>query len=278
MKKITIAISLLLASHAMQAQPSRSPLNAPYTAVVVYSKNFSDPFAGSINPAALAQAKQAGAGVYTDRMFMLKDLSNFAAAIVLPVKWGGFGLAARYFGGPHFNTAQLGIGYGKKLGDKADAGIQFNYNTIQLAGYGSAGVITVEAGTLLHISNQLHLGLHIYNPLGGKFGTLNNEQLASVYTAGLGYDVSAVFFVSAACSKETDQPINISASMQYAVSKRLFLRLGISGSIASYFFGLGTGWKNYRIDIISSWKAPLGFTPGIMLLVNFGTQPKQPEE
>ena len=55
---------------------------------------------------------------------------------------------------------------------------------MRIAGYGSAGTVNFEAGAIFHFSERFHLGLHIYNPVGGKFGKNTDEKLASVYTMG----------------------------------------------------------------------------------------------
>jgi hypothetical protein len=261
----------------MYCQPSRSPLSARYTSMGTYSKNVTDAFSGSSNQASLANVKYATAGVYAERRFMLKELSNFSAAIALPSKLGGFGIAARYFGAQNFNTSQLGLGYGRKLHDKIDIGLQFNYNIIRLAGYGSSGLVNFEAGALIHLTEKLHMGLHVYNPVGSKFGKLGDEKLASVYTAGLGYEVSPLVFISTDISKQEDQPVNINAGMQYVFADHFFARLGIASSTGNYFFGLGMQWKSIRLDAVSSWQGQLGFTPGLLLLFNFHS-PVQPQQ
>lgn len=275
MKKISIAITLLLAWHFIYGQSTRSPLSAHYTGIGAYSQHFLDAFSGAINQAALAEIKQATAGVYGERRFLLKELSNYAAAIALPSKLGGFGVAINYFGSENFNTSQIGLGYGKKLGDKIDIGVQFNYNMIKLAGYGSSSCINFEAGTILHLTDKFHIGLHVYNPVGGKFGKMNNEKLASIYTTGIGYEVSDKVLVSAEISKEEDLPVNINAGMQYIFEDHFFARLGVASGTGNYFFGLGIHWKTFRIDAVTTWHAQLGITPAIMLLFNFHDD-KQP--
>lgn len=276
MKKISIAIPLLLTVQFMHCQPARSPLSVRYTGIGTYSQHFTDAFSGSVNQADLAQVQQATAAVYGERRFMLEELSNYAAAIALPLKWGGAGIALNYFGGANFNTSQIGLGYGKKLGDKVDIGIQFNYNSIKLAGYGSSSTINFEAGTMLHLTDKIHIGIHVYNPAGGKFGKLNNEKLASIYTTGIGYEASDKFFISAEISKEEDQPVNINAGMQYIFAYRLFARLGIATGTGNYFCGLGIQWKTFRVDAVTTWHALLGLTPGIMLVINFHDNNQQP--
>jgi hypothetical protein len=269
LKKISIAILLLLAGHSVQCQPTRSPLQARYTTLGAYSKNHTDAFSGSYNQAALAHTKVAGAGVFGERRFLLKELSNFSAAIVWPFKKSGAGLSARYFGGEQFNATQLGLGYGKQLHEKIDIGLQINYNSIRLLGYGNDATLNFEAGVLLHLTNKLHLGMHVYNPVGGRFGQLKNEQLAAVYTTGLGYDVSAAVVFCLEFIKQEDQPLTINAGMQYSFAHQLYARLGMASATGNTFAGLGIQWKLCRIDLTTSWQAQLGFTPAIMLLFNF---------
>lgn len=269
MKKLTIALPLLLAVYCIYCQPARSPLSARYTAIGTCSSNFTDAFSGTVNQASLAQVKYASAGVYAERGFMLKELSNFSAAVSLPSRLGGFGIAARYFGAANFNTSQLGLGYGRKLHQKIDIGVQFNYNMIRLAGYGSAGVINFEAGTIVHLTDRLHIGLHAYNPVGGKFDKINSGKLAAVYTAGFGYELSPLLFISTDISKQEDAPVNINAGLQYIFARHFFTRMGIASSTGSYFLGVGLQWANFRLDAVSQWQGQLGFTPALMLLFNF---------
>ncbi len=274
MIKFYIAVALVASGHCLPAQAVRAPLNSRYTAIGTYSKNFADAFSGSVNQATLAQVQHTSAGIYGERRFMLKELSNYTAAIVLPSKWGGFGMVARYFGGQHYNDSQIGAGYGRKLGDVVDIGVQFNYNMIRLAGYGSSSAINFEAGVMLHLTPKLHTGLHVYNPTGGKFGKDGNEKLASIYTTGIGYEVSDKFFISADISKEEEKPAAITASMQYSVAKQFFARLGTAAGTGNYFCGLGLQWKVCRADVTATWHPQLGFTPALMLLFNF-TAPAQ---
>ena len=269
---------LLLAGHFIYCQPARSPLSARYTSIGVYSKNFTDAFSGTINQAALASTKDASAAVYGERRFMLKELSNYAAGLVFPSKLGGFGIAINYFGGENFNTSQVGLGYGKKLSDKIDIGAQFNYNMIKLAGYGSSSTINFEAGTIIHLTDKIHVGAHVYNPVGGKFGKTSTEKIAAVYTTGVGYEVSDKFFISTEFSKEEDQPITVNAGMQYVFAKQFFSRVGVAAGTGIYFFGVGLHWKTFRADAVTTWHAQLGFTPGIMLLFNFREHKELPED
>jgi hypothetical protein len=276
--KSLITILPLVCVYACGAQVIRAPLSSRYTGIGTYSQNFTDAFSGATNQAALAEIKNATAGIYGERRFMLKELSNYAAAIVLPSGPGGFGIGVNYFGSQNFSASAIGLGYGRKLSDQVDIGAQFNYNMIKLAGYGSSGAVNFELGTLWHVTGKLHLGIHVYNPVGGKFGKENSEKLASIYKAGLGYEASDKFFVSIETAKEEDQPVNVNAGIQYIFAAQFFARAGVVTGSNSYFFGLGLKWNVCRIDAAITWHPQLGFTPAIMLLFDLKEKKEQAEE
>ena len=54
-------------------------------------------------------------------------------------------------------------------------------------------------------------GVHVNNPVGGKFGKDQQEKLASVYTFAMGFEPSEKFFLSTEIVKEQDQPVNVNA-------------------------------------------------------------------
>jgi len=274
MKRL-IPLLVVFTGYSLHAQ-TRSPLSTLYTGIGAYSKKFTDAFSGAANQAALAFIKIPAAGVYGERRFMLAELSNYAAAIALPVKSGGAGLSLHYFGAGGFISSQLGLGYGRKLGENAGIGAQVNYNSMQVPGYGSAGTVNFELGTLWHIREKWQLGMHVYNPVGGKFGKGSTEKLASVYTIGTGYEASDIFFISATLAKEEDQPLNLQLGLQYLFAKQLVARAGISNTGSNCFLGFGIKWKTYRVDVATTWHPQLGFTPALLLL--FDLKEKKEEE
>jgi hypothetical protein len=255
--------------HPALSQTLRRPIAAPYIGFGAYSFNHTDVFSFTSNQASLAQMKNASAGVYGERRFMLGELNNYNAAIALPTRSGNFGLKAGYSGFSDYNETQVGLAYARRLGNKLDIGVQFNYNGIRIAGYGSASAISFEVGSIFHISDKLHTGFHINNPVGGKFGKDQQEKLPSVYTVGLGYDASEKFFFSAEVVKEEDQPVNVNAGLQYKFIPQLLARAGMSSATSSAWFGLGLFLKSFRLDVTASYHPQLGITPGLLLVFNF---------
>lgn len=249
-------------------QTVRRPVAALYTGLGSYSINHADVFSFTNNQASLAQMTNASAGVYGERRFLLDELSLYQLAVAVPTKSGNFGLKAGYFGFNDYNESQMGLGYARKLGAKVDVGVQFNYNAIQISSYGNSSAINFEVGTILHLTEKLHAGVHAYNPVGGKFGKSQEEKLASIYTVGLGYEASEKFFVSAEIEKEEDQQVNVNAGMQYKFLPQLMARVGIATNTSNVYAGVGLFLKSFRLDVVASYHPQLGVTPGLMLIYN----------
>ena len=247
---------------------------AVYTGLGAYSTNHVDVFSFTNNQASLAQMKNTGAGVYGERRFMIDELSLYQLAITVPTYSGNFGIKAGYFGFSDYNESQMGLAYARKLGSKIDVGVQFNYNGIQVSGYGNSSAINFEMGAIFHLTDKLNAGVHAYNPVGGKFGKNAEEKLASVYTVGLGYEASEKFFVSAEIEKEEDQPVNVNAGLQYKFLPQFMVRCGIATNTSNVYAGVGLFLKTFRLDVVTSYHPQLGVTPGLLLIYNFSKKQK----
>ena len=259
-------MSLICFNLFINGQAVRRPVAAIYTGLGAYSINHVDVFSFTNNQASLAQMKNASAGVYGERRFMLDELSLYQLAIAVPTHSGNFGVKAGYYGFSDYNESQIGLAYGRKLGSKMDIGVQFDYNGIQLSGYGNSSAINFEIGTVFHSTDKLHAGVHAYNPVGGKYGKNSEEKLASVYSIGLGYEASDKFFVSAEIEKEENQPVNVNAGMQYKFLPQLMARIGIATNTSNAYAGIGLFLKTFRLDVVVSYHPQLGITPGVMLI------------
>ena len=273
-KRFIFIILCFFSSGNIFAQIAGRPLVASYTGIGTYSLNHVDAFSFTLNQASLAQVKNAAVGIFGERRFLLNELSFYNAVIALPTSSGNFGLKTLYYGSESYNETQLGLAYGRKLGTKLDIGAQFNYNGISINSYGNASIISIEIGTMLHLTNQVHTGFHINNPVGVKFGKDQQEKMPSVYTIGIGYDASEKFLISAEIVKEENQDVTVNAGIQYRLIPQLHTRAGISAANGMTWIGVGFFYKNFRVDLSSSYHPKLGLSPGLLMLFNFKQKEK----
>ncbi len=272
--KILLLPLFVIALSKLSAQSLRYSLAQPYISLSAYSVQQNDPLSFTGNQAALATTKQAGIGVFGERRFMLKETSVYTLATSLPTRLGNFGVQINYAGFKNFRENKIGLAYARKLGKLVDVGVQFNYYGYNIPSYGKASAIYFEIGTMLHLTDKLNAGIHVYNPIGGKLGKNSEEKLAAVYKAGLGYDVSERFFISSEIIKEEDKAVNVTAGLQYRFAKQFFAKAGFISESGTAYAGAGISWKNLRLDISSSYHPQLGFSPGILLIMAFKAKEK----
>lgn len=251
------------------SQSLRYAVSMPYINLTAYSRQQADVFSFTANQAALAGIKKPGVGVYGEQRFLLADNSAYALAAALPTKMGNFGLKVNYAGFSDFNENSVGLAYGRSLGNKVDIGVQFNYYGYRIPVYGNASALNFELGAIIHLSDKLNAGVHLYNPVGGKLGKSGDEKLASAYSFGIGYDASENFYVSTHFTKEEDKPVNVTGGIQYQFKKQFFVRAGFVSETGSGFGGVGVSWKELRLDVSGNYHPQLGFSPGLLLTANF---------
>ncbi|HMO63010.1 MAG TPA: hypothetical protein PKC39_08685 [Ferruginibacter sp.] len=273
MRRYSICLPLLFVVLTTHAQVLRQPISAVYTGLGAYSTQHTDVFSFNNNQAALAQIKNTSFGVYGERRFMLSATTAYNASIAIPSTLGNFGVSMKRFGDKSFNENQLGLAYARSLGPKIDLGVQFNYYDYRVPGYQNDNTLNAEIGIVAHLTDNLNAGVHVYNPVGGKFSK-TDEKLSSVYTFGLGYDASEQFFISAELVKEQDYPVNVNMGFQYRFEKIFFLRGGIATANSRGYAGAGISWSNLRLDVSGSYHPQLGFSPGLLLIVNLAKKDK----
>lgn len=264
MKKYLLLLSFL--TNHLYAQVLNSPFSKTYTGIGTYSLSFTTPFSFTSNQAALAQTAKPGAAIYSERPYLLKELTVCLGVAVTSISSGAIGISLNYYGNNDYNQSQLGLAYGKKLSDKIDFGVQFNYHRINVPAYDKTTAINVEIGTIIHVSEKLHAGIHIANPLG-KSETRRGEQLAYANTFGIGYEASENLLLQMEISKEEHKPIKVNSSIQYNFKEQLYIRTGIVTDTGNLFFGAGWQWKQIRIDISSSYHSILGISPTLMIII-----------
>ncbi len=264
-------VTLLLSFFYLKvlSQTLRQSISLPYVGLSAYSTKQTDPFSFTGNQAALAKTDIGGIGVFGERRFLLAENSVYGLAAALPTKLGNFGVQVNYAGFANFNEQKAGLAYGRSLGSKVDIGVQFNYYNYKIPSYQNGATVNFEAGAIVHFSEKLNAGVHVYNPVGGTLSKVTDEKLAAVYKFGLGYDASENFYVSTEIVKEEDQPVNVTGGIQYRFKKQFFARAGFRSDNNTGFGGIGFKYEKLRIDVAASYHPQLGISPGLLFIYNF---------
>ena len=265
MNGLILTISLLLLILFSNAQGILNPVTGP-GGLSAYSTNQADLFSTFNNQAALARVKKKSAGFYGERKYLLEGLNNYLAAGAIETRSGCFGLELGYFGFSRYNQIMAGLAYALKLGSRMDAGVQFNYNTLSIPGYGSDFAIGFEIAAVFHLTEKLHAGIQASNPAGGKFGRSGMEKLPAVYRGGIGYDASVIFFTGIEIVKEELMPLCVNAAFYYAGIPGIIIKGGFTSASSSWLMGIGYLWRSMRVEFSLRIHPSLGITPGFLLL------------
>jgi len=270
-------ILVVMLSVDSYAQTVRQPLTPSYPGMGAYSKKAADLFSMIVNPAALANLKQAGAGLYSERRFLLNAFSQYTAVAGFQTRSGAFALQADYFGHSQFNETEICLGYARALGSKMDLGARFHQYNLRIPSYAASSAFYVELGVLFHLSGKVHAGFSVYNPVGGKLNRSVNEKIASVYRTGFGYEVSDQFYISAEMIKEENKHPGVNVVFQYQLINDFFLRAGVNTVSKQPFAGVGLRLRNYRVDLATSFHPQLGVSPALMFLFDLKKKPSNIE-
>ena len=238
----------------------KRPVSPAYIGMGAYSTGHADAFSITSNQAALAQIRNPAIGVYGEKRFLLNAANMYSSIIALPSAKGNFALQIDYFGFKNYNESQVGLAYARSLGSNIDIGIKFNYYSFHIPNYQSSSTFNFEIGAIVHFSEEFHAGIHFYNPVGGILSKTENEKLSSIYTLGLGYELSESFLLRAEIVKEEGLPVNVNAGVQYNFQKQFFVRGGITSDNASPYAGAGVSWSNIRIDVYAGYHSQLGIS------------------
>lgn len=252
-----------------------SPIISHYPSSGAYSYNFRDAFSIISNIGALSMLQSGNAGVYGERKFMLAETGMYTAIVTLPVSPGNFALQTDYFGYQSFQESQIGLAYGIPLNETTGISAKINYYTIRIPTYFHLSTVNFELGTVIQISDQLHTGISIYNPLNSSLGKNSGQRIASVYKTGLGYEVSPSFLTQLEVIKEKDKDVTIHGSLQYKPLPQIFARAGYLTDRSSGYFGVGYLYKGLRADFSFSFHQQLGLSPGLLLLYQFNQNAKK---
>ena len=269
MRKIYAFFLFILINTDGRAQSLRRPIAASYIGLGAYSMHHVDAFSFSSNQAALAQIKDPAVGIYGERRFLLEAANMYSAVAAFHTRQGNFGIQVDYFGFKNYNESQIGVAYARNLGSRLDIGIKFNYYSFRIPAYQNASTVNFEIGAIAHLTDRLNAGIHFYNPVGGHLSKTDHEKLSSIYKFGIGYEASEKFLISAEIVKQEDLAVNVNAGVQYNFLDRFFARAGIATENESPYAGAGVSWNNIRLDVSASYHPQLGFSPALMIIVNF---------
>ena len=231
------------------------------------SVTLNDVWAFHNNPGALGTLDKITAGVSYENRFLLQELQTQGVAVAIPLKEGVISVGGQTYGYRAFRTYKGGIGYSMPLGEKLFAGVQLNYQGLQLSqNYGSRSTVTGEAGLFAEISEDWHLGVSVFNVGRAKLSEPYDDRFTTLMRLGTSYRFSERFMIALEAEKDLDYDPRIKTGLEYEVLNSFYLRGGFATAPVEFSFGMGYEFGVIQLDAGSAYHQILGWSPNFTLV------------
>lgn len=257
-----LAALLLLTGAQVFAQNDNYPTGSRAAAMGNANVGGSDVWSTHHNQAGLGLYPNFAIGFHHENKFLVEEYAMHAMALTLPVRPGTFGFSYTYFGNKAYNESKIGLGFGKKFGNRFAAGIQLNYHhNYKIGDYENRRALTVEGGIQYKPHEKLTIGAHLSNPTRAVISPFENDTIPTYFNLGIDYKAFDKFSVALQLNKDLDHELRIFGGMEYELMDNLYIRTGITTKPALSTFGLGYKLGKLSADIAFTKHQILGFTP-----------------
>jgi len=220
------------------------------------------------NPA-MPGPEQASVSFYGVRYYGLDELTDMAAAAMLPTGIGNIGVGAHRFGNDIYNESRLRAAYQNDY-QGFYFGVAASYYHVSFGGnYGTLGAIGIDAGLGANLMEGLWFGAkagNINRPSYGEYGT-GSEELARDLSLGLSYRLSEIALFSTDVVKDIRFPVSFRGGIEFSIWGNLKGRAGVTTQPVTFTGGFGYGVKHWAFNIaVQQHENPvLGLSPGVDL-------------
>lgn len=221
------------------------------------------------NPAGIARWQSSSAGISYENRFLMKELSYYNAAAVLPLNIGSFGLTFSRFGFEGYNENKIGIAYARQLGPHIRIGLQLDYLSFKFSGdYAKRRTATFELGLQSDITEKLTIGVFVFNPINIKLKTIHKQKIPIVLKFGLSYKITDDFSASTEIEYNSDKDFDYRFGLEYLATRDFFIRAGVHTKPATASIGVGYSIRRFIIDIAASMNQHTGVSFQTSLIFN----------
>ncbi len=151
-----------------------------------------------------------------------------------------------------------------KLSEKLAAGAQVDYFSEMTYGeYDDHQAVTFEIGVLLEPSENVRVGVHLFNPLPES---LVSSFLSPGIRAGAGINLNSSLFAAAEAEMSTATGLLVRTGFEYEAFRKFLMRGGFSTRNTSFSFGLGYKFDFMQLDIAFVTHDRLGVTSSASMI------------
>ena len=226
-----------------------------------YFRDNQDPFSTGVNPAAMARFSRPVFALLGENRYGSKGINQMMLSMAYPLANGCWATQLDYYGFSSYSQTQLSIAYARTVGAGMDIGLRFHYFHLHIPGFKNLSTIYSHIGFRYSLNSQVIIGWSAANPFGRIRISGGNELLPAVYSAGIGYTMSAQTGVAIHLVKESGRPPAIIAAFRYRPIEVLSFKMGANSSTRQPFFSIQLQKKSWLSLWGVAWHSQLGFSP-----------------
>ncbi len=265
MKQLLVIVVLCLSINGIHAQ-GWLPSGARSMSMSNASVGLYDVWSYHNNPGALGKIDQLSAGLAYENRFLLRELQSQGLTIAIPMKVGVLSIGGLTYGYSQFRSTKAGLGYSLPLSEKFYAGVQLNYQGIQLAqNYGNANTVTAEAGVYAEVTDNWSMGFSVFNLSRTRLSEFQDDRLSTVMRLGTAYTFSKKLLVSAEFEKSIEYDLRFKTGLEYQVIDNFYFRGGVATAPVEFSFGTGYDFGMIQLDFGTAYDIILGWSPHFSL-------------
>ncbi len=263
--KISVSLIFIFSSLPASGDGIHTPSAGAGEAGIGYACTMKNSFWASFhNQALLSENKTLAFGLNYENRFSIKELGTRSVGMSIPAGKSSVGFVYSHFGYSDFNRQMTGLACGMKLSEKISAGVQVDYFSEKTIGeYDNSQVITFETGLLISPSENISIGIHLFNPVPNS---IRKNFLKSALRVGAGTTLNKLLFAGIEAEMSTGSYLILRTGFEYEAAKKLWLRGGFSTCNTSFSFGSGYLTKIAKIDLGFYTHDKLGMTSSVSLI------------
>jgi hypothetical protein len=270
MRKPACIIAIFLFTFFSAPATENYPAGARAIALSNAFVSLSDVWSTFHNPATLSGLENFSAGIFYESRYLVDELSLSAGTVNLPVLTGTVGLSFYQLGKGTFKESKIGLTYSKQLSPRLAAAIQIDYFRNRFPeNEDPLHFPTFEVGVCYKTTEELTLGMHVFNPVRNGFETRYGKQkLPAIFRFGGHYQFRDKSLVVLEVQKNSGTDPDVKAGIEYYLLQNMALRFGVSGRPVQISSGLGYSFGKFTTDIAFSYHGNLGLTPSVSINFN----------
>ena len=265
LQKIIVSLFVVILSvKGFAGDPISITAGARQTGMAQVCVMNSDLWSSFHNQAGFAFNKSFSFGLNYENRFSIKELATRSAALTFRTGRVSLGAVYSYFGYSDFRRQMTGIACGMPLSNTIAAGVQIDYFSERTTGeYNNNQMLTCEAGIIISPSENLRLGIHVFNPLPNS---LRKSDMPTGLRAGAGVCLSKELFAGIETEMSTGHNLVIRTGFEYEAAKKFMVRGGFSTENNSFCAGIGYKAGMAMIDFGFATHERLGITSSVSII------------